>query len=248
MAQSGFFAPPLPRILAHRGLCLDAVENTTAAFRAAIAVGAAYVETDARITADGTAVLFHDDSLFRLTGSREKIAELTVSQLQNLTTTDGLHFSVPTLTAVLAEFPTTNFNIDIKDVRAQSAVLNAVLAAQATHRVVIASFSDRIFRSVREHRGLLLQSAPSMLTLCAFLAVKAGLYKIARWLLQDCRAVQIPTRIIGLKSITARVLRGFHAAGVEVHYWTINDPVLAEVLFSRGADGLVTDRCDAIKP
>lgn len=223
------------------------MENTAAAFDAAVTAGAAYVETDARITAEGTAVLFHDESLLRLTGRREQIAHLTLQQLQNLTATDGRRFCVPTLAAVLAEFPTTNFNIDIKDARAQSAVLEAVLAAQATDRVVVASFSDRIFRAVRAHPVEFLQSAPSMLTLWAFLSIKLRLYRMARWLLRDCRAVQIPKRIIGLSTITTRVMRGFHAAGVEVHYWTINDPVVAEMLLLRGADGIVTDRCDAIR-
>ena len=35
-----------------------------------------------------------------------------------------------------------------------------------------------------------------------------------------------------------------HAAGVEVHIWTINDPIRMRELLDLGVDGLVTDRAD----
>ena len=32
--------------------------------------------------------------------------------------------------------------------------------------------------------------------------------------------------------------------GVEIHYWTINDPEIAKQLRARGANGVVSDRID----
>jgi glycerophosphoryl diester phosphodiesterase len=34
------------------------------------------------------------------------------------------------------------------------------------------------------------------------------------------------------------------AAGVEIHFWTINDPKQMQELFHLGAHGIVTDRAD----
>jgi glycerophosphoryl diester phosphodiesterase len=60
-------------------------------------------------------------------------------------------------------------------------------------------------------------------------------------------AVQIPERDHGVRLVTARTVRILHAAGVEVHVWTVNEPLDMERLLDLGVDGLVTDRCDLLK-
>jgi glycerophosphoryl diester phosphodiesterase len=47
-------------VLAHRGACWDAPENSLAAFELAVEQGADYVEFDVRLAADGRLVLCHD--------------------------------------------------------------------------------------------------------------------------------------------------------------------------------------------
>ena len=59
------FAVPL--VVGHRGAAALAPESTAAAFRAAGAAGARWVETDVRLTDDGVLVLHHDDDLTRTT-------------------------------------------------------------------------------------------------------------------------------------------------------------------------------------
>ena len=56
--------------------------------------------------------------------------------------------------------------------------------------------------------------------------------------------MQIPQRIWRIRTTTPRTVRRLHAAGVEVHVWTINDPDEARRLLENGADGIVTDRVD----
>ena len=72
---STYFDPPRPRVLAHRGLALEAPENTLLAFAHAVAIGAAYIETDVHLTADGVAVLSHDPTLRRVAGRRRRRVE-----------------------------------------------------------------------------------------------------------------------------------------------------------------------------
>ena len=51
---------PTPRVLAHRGASGHALENSLAAFREAIRLGADGVELDIHTTADGCLLIHHD--------------------------------------------------------------------------------------------------------------------------------------------------------------------------------------------
>ncbi|MDE6058650.1 MAG: phosphodiesterase [Clostridia bacterium] len=70
--------------IAHRGLH-DAAkpENSLAAFRAAIERGYA-IETDVRLTKDNRLVVFHDDTLTRMTGITRRVNELTAEELSKI--------------------------------------------------------------------------------------------------------------------------------------------------------------------
>ena len=57
-------------------------------------------------------------------------------------------------------------------------------------------------------------------------------------------AIQIPERHGRFRVLTPRLVRAAHAAGVEVHVWTVNDPADMRRLVRRGVDGIVTDRAD----
>jgi glycerophosphoryl diester phosphodiesterase len=72
------------RPIAHRGLHdapSGAIENTAAAFSAAIAGGYG-METDLQISADGEAMVHHDDALGRLTEGSGRLAEMTAAEIK----------------------------------------------------------------------------------------------------------------------------------------------------------------------
>ena len=72
------------RPIAHRGLhdlSAGAVENTAAAFSAAIASGYG-IETDLQISADSEAMVHHDDALGRLTEGSGLLAEMSAAQIK----------------------------------------------------------------------------------------------------------------------------------------------------------------------
>ena len=74
------------RPIAHRGLH-DApsgvIENTPSAFRAAIAAGYG-IECDLQISADGEAMVHHDDALGRLTDGAGRLDTMTAEALQRI--------------------------------------------------------------------------------------------------------------------------------------------------------------------
>ena len=71
---------------AHRGLhdaSAGVIENTFSAFSAALHHGYG-IETDLQISADGEAMVHHDDALGRLTEGQGRLAEMTAAEIKNV--------------------------------------------------------------------------------------------------------------------------------------------------------------------
>lgn len=74
------------RPVAHRGLhdaANGVIENTTSAFRAAID-GNYSIECDLQLSADGEAMVYHDDALGRLTEGAERLDTMTADALKRV--------------------------------------------------------------------------------------------------------------------------------------------------------------------
>src|SRR5271166_2170498 len=78
------------RPIAHRGLHdgRSIIENTPSAFAAAIA-GRYGIECDVQITADGEAMVHHDDALGRLTEGDGRLDAMTAAQLKRISPKAG---------------------------------------------------------------------------------------------------------------------------------------------------------------
>lgn len=90
-------------VYAHRGLhdaALGRIENSAAAFDAAIAMGLG-IECDVQRTRDGAAVVFHDATLDRLTGETGRVADATAAQLETVTLAGSID-TIQTLPRMLA--------------------------------------------------------------------------------------------------------------------------------------------------
>ncbi len=108
-----------PLIIAHRGASAFAPENTLAAFRLAVELGADGIELDAKLSADGEVMVIHDQTVDRTTGGHGAVRELSLAQLKQL---DGGHFKdvqytgepIPTLDEVFTEVgPRTLINVEL---------------------------------------------------------------------------------------------------------------------------------------
>ena len=74
------------RPIAHRGLHTKSkgiIENTAGAFEAAIR-GDYAIECDVQLTADGEAIVFHDDDLDRLAEAKGPVKALTARELKKV--------------------------------------------------------------------------------------------------------------------------------------------------------------------
>lgn len=92
------FHPPV----AHRGLWSKGgpPENSLGAFQAACAAGYG-IELDVQLSADGEAMVFHDDDLGRMCGVSGRIGERTAADLMDLKLA-GSDERIPTLVEVMA--------------------------------------------------------------------------------------------------------------------------------------------------
>ena len=241
-----YLSPAPPRVLAHRGLALEAPENTLLAFLHAVNAGATHVETDVHGSADGIAMVSHDPDLARVAGREVAVRQLTAAELRRVSLGAGQGYC--SLAEALDAFPETRFNIDVKSADAIEGTIKAVRDARASARVLIGSFSDaRRRRTIRELPGVA-TSVSARGALPAVHAARAGATSALSRILSGVDAVQLPAKVAGANVVTARAIRSFHAVGVEVHIWTINDPAEMERLLDAGVDGLVTDRADLALP
>ncbi|MFD1722605.1 glycerophosphodiester phosphodiesterase family protein [Amnibacterium endophyticum] len=233
MSGAGWFVGPLPRIIAHRGLALEAPENSVEAFRAALAAGATHLETDVRATADGHAVLAHDP---RLAG--REVASTSLADLR------AAHPALCTLGEALAACPDAPFNVDVKHPAAAGPAARAVLAAHATSRVLIASFSRR--RRLAALRAL--PGAPTSVSAASValivLGVRLRLPALLALAVRGVQAVQVPEQALRTDLMTPWTIAELRRSGAELHVWVVNDPVRMRQLVARGVDGIVTDRAD----
>ena len=229
-------------MFAHRGLALEAPENTLLAFAKAVAAGAVYCETDVHASADGVAVISHDPDLSRVAGRDVRVEQLTMAELRRIDLGFGQVFC--SLAEALDAFPETRFNIDVKSRAAAVPAAEAILAAAASARVLVSSFDEgRRMAALRLLPGVV-SSSSARRFLVALLAGKLGFSPAVRGALRGLVAVQVPEKALGLKITTEKMISRLHAAGVEVHVWTVNDPQRMRELLDLGVDGIVTDRAD----
>ncbi|VTR91272.1 glycerophosphoryl diester phosphodiesterase : Glycerophosphoryl diester phosphodiesterase OS=Singulisphaera acidiphila (strain ATCC BAA-1392 / DSM 18658 / VKM B-2454 / MOB10) GN=Sinac_4751 PE=4 SV=1: GDPD: GDPD [Gemmata massiliana] len=121
-------------VACHRGANRYAPENTLAAIKTAVALGADFVEIDIRTTKDGKFVLMHDSTVNRTTNGTGKVSDLTLEEVQKLDAGSwfGKPFAgtrVPTLAEGLAALGNkTGVYLDAKDITPE-----ALLAAIKEH-------------------------------------------------------------------------------------------------------------------
>lgn len=243
MKQVPYLDAPGPLGFAHRGGASAGDENTTAAFARAADLGYRYIETDTHATADGVAVVFHDDTLERLLGRPGRMIDLRWSDLRNERV--GGAAAVPRLDEVLDAHPDIRFNIDTKTEAAVRPTLEVVERLKAHERVLLASFSSARLRRIRRLAGPAVATSMGMREVAAlFAAHRLGRHYTPA---EGVVAVQIPPRYGRIALATRRFVDYCHRAGLQVHLWTIDDPAEIGHFLDLGVDGIMTDHIEVLR-
>ncbi|MFD1506270.1 glycerophosphodiester phosphodiesterase [Georgenia yuyongxinii] len=236
----------LPLVIAHRGNSSVAPENTLAALESAWRVGADVIEIDLQLTADGVAVVIHDETVDRTTNGAGRVDRLTAAQVADLDAGDWFsdHFGgqrVPTGEDLLAFFvahPPICLLAEFKgpwgteEVRQ---VTDAVDLMGLADRMVVQSFDVATVEALRAAapelpRGLLVDELPEdLLALCRELRVMT-LNPSGRLLRREPDLVD-----------------ALHGEGLRTMVWTLDEPAHWAAAVAAGVDGIITDRPDRLR-
>ncbi len=245
------------RLIGHRGAARERPENTLPSFERALEIGVDVLETDVQMTRDGVVVVSHDDDGGRMAGVARPIRASTFDEVRSWdagrgfrdgnggTSFAGCGVAVPSFEEVLTRFPDAQLNVDIKpnDLRVVDAVLALLAAHRAQDRVTLASFHTRVIEAVRRKFA-----GPTVLAQREVLWLVATPLAVLRFTGVKGSAVQLPPHAGGVELGSTRFIDKCHSLGLRVDFWTVNDPVVADILLARGADGLISDDPARLKP
>jgi glycerophosphoryl diester phosphodiesterase len=243
-----------PLIIGHRGASAHAPENTLAAFRLAIELGADGVEFDVQLSKDGVPVVIHDYDLNRTSVCDERVSDLTSKQLckidvgswfnsknPSLAKPDFSYETVPTLSDVLKllEASSGPIYIELKCDETNikplvAAVCEVIGDSPMLPRMIVKSFRLSAIPEVR-YRLPNIQTAalfePSILTI---LRSRKFIVGIAR----EFGAHQIS---LHYSLITPRICGLAEAAKMPITIWTVDDAKWLTRSSKLGIGALITN-------
>ncbi|MBL8100740.1 MAG: hypothetical protein JNK81_16280 [Anaerolineales bacterium] len=232
---------PSPIILAHRGDLAHAPENTLPSFSQAIQKGADGVELDAKLTADGHVIVFHDMIVDRTTNGKGKVASFTLDEIRKLDA--GAWFD--------PKFANTKVPLleEVFETVGKNKLINIELTNYSTPKD---GLTQKVCELIKKHNN------QAQIVFSSFFASNL---KIAKQLLPEIpRGLLAMPGIIGLwarsfgfmfgdyqalhphiSSVSKEQVQRAHRIKRRVHVWTANTPEEIIRLKDFGVDGIFTD-------
>jgi glycerophosphoryl diester phosphodiesterase len=229
-------------VIAHRGASGHAPENTLAAFRKAVSLGAAFIETDLQLSRDAHFVAIHDATVDRTTGAHGAVHDLTLAELRRLDA--GSWFAsefagerIPTLEEIFAFSKKHDvvFYLEIKPSGSwggEHALIGALRESGEIPRAVVISFDTAILEGLRKIE-------PTLMT---------GVLYDGQIENPVARAVEIGARQLAVRSdlVTPALLAEARKRDLQVVCWTVNHPAHMRLLIDAGVDGIMSDYPDRL--
>lgn len=239
-------------LIAHRGACFDAPENSMAAFEAAVVQGAARLELDVQVTSDGVPVVCHDPTTGRVADVDLEIEFSTLAEVRQARLANGE--AIPTLEEV-CRLSAGRVTLDVEMKATSSEVMRSVLEllreTKTLEDALITSFDPEVLRHCRVlgfdgRTGLLVGSRS--------LHVRQRAYEA--WplrTLRECEATDLVIHHLLLHRVLRRALR---RAGTGCVLWTAvedeaKEPARRAAMYRRAAllepDGLIVGRIAEVR-
>ena len=224
---------PEVAITAHRGASHVAPENTMAAFGAALAAGADFVELDVQRTRDGAIVVLHDGDFMRMGGDPRKVSQVTAAEVATIDI--GSRYDAkfageraPMLADVIAlARGHMKINVELKynvpDPGLAPAVIDLLRQQRFIDQVVITSLDYAALKQVK--------SLEPRLSTGHIVTAAVG----------DVAKTRADFVSLNSAQATTALLRRAHAAHKQVHVWTVDKPEVMQRMIERGVDNIITN-------
>ena len=242
LALADDIAMPQRGICAHRGANITHPENTLAAFREAVRLGAHQIEFDVRMTKDGHCVIMHDPTVDRTTDGQGKVVDMTLKEIKRLDAGVKHHpmFTgerVPTLEEALAMMP---INIWV----------NLHLKSDGTGELG-AKVARETVRQGRVHQAFLATdhaAAEAARKVCPDILI-CNMERQARSSDYVSDTIAHHDQFVQLlgKMVSSEDMAKLKAASVRVNYYFCDKPEELPRLFQAGVDFSLTNRVDVKK-
>lgn len=227
-----------PWVIGHRGAKGHFAENTLPSIEKALMLGVDAIEVDVFRCATGELVVFHDQTMDKLTNATGEIEKLPLDSIRQITVLNQ------------APIPTLEEVIDLIDGRV---VLNIELkggqTASPTHQLLQYYFEERGFLPERflvssfDWKELALFSQINSNVPIAVLTEDDPLDALP--VAQQLNAVAINPNF---KSLNPMNVDKIKAKGYKIYPWTVNEPAEITQMKTLGVDGIITDFPERIDP
>ena len=232
---------PQPVVFAHRGASAYAPENTLAAFELAVEHEADAIELDAKLSADGHAIVIHDATVDRTTGARGRVNELSLAQLRALEAGSFMAArfhgeKIPMLEEVFEAVGRRTFiNVELSNYDSPGddlveTVCMLVKKFNLQQRIMFSSFHASNLKKVR---GLLPDAPRGLLAINDYRGIWVRSFVFAFGNYQALHPHFENTSLQQVKRV--------HRLRRRVHVWTVNAVDDMRRLFRWGVDGIFTD-------
>ncbi len=213
-------------VIAHRGASAYELENSLAAFRRAIEMGADGIELDVHDTRDGDLVVMHDPDI-----DGRRIGDMEVAEVSAHTLSNGE--PVPTLAETLETIgKTTQVFIEVKTLRpAHDERLVALIdAGPAPDNCHVHGFDHRIVERLCAARADLKGGVLSSSYPLDPVQQIGEAHAVTLWQQRDLIDVPMAAQV--------------HGAGYALFAWTVDAPDRMRALVHLGVDGICTNKPD----
>lgn len=230
------------KVWAHRGASAYAPENTIAAFKLALEMGADGIELDVHMTADARIVVIHDDTVDRTSNGTGRVADFTCQELKKLDFSAGMEqyrgARIPTLKEVYGLLKNTNTTVNV-EIKSHDTAICEKLIALAREM----GMEGRVSYTCFDHYMLLAlrKIDPDCAIAPLYAAQIVDPWAYANYL--QAEAVHPCKHMLQHPELITECLRN----GIDVNLWTLDTPEEIMAAAQYGASAVITNRPDVAK-
>lgn len=240
--------------IGHRGTSSKGgVENTLSAFKTALKLGFDGIETDVRVTLDNQFIVFHDNTLERLTNFSSKkslidVNKATFKELEMVQLSQKVNekvvFDKVTLFKDYLAICKKNQKIPVIELK----WTNGINSSNDNSENYDFSNLDRLVEMIQDYG--LFDKAYIMTSMVGCLLYLREKYKVLKLQLlcsskvEEYISICLKNNInldVNFEFCTKEIVDLFHSAGLLVNIWTLNDKTLLNKYLEMGVDMITSD-------